>query len=127
MPKYNFVNGINGASNYTASKEVQSVCGSSISLATDLTFVTQAIDFFIEVVKNMPPGFFPATLINQMKFETPASATETIVITSLQVTVEFLYKHLFNERYPTNPTPIQIEKINAIWVGIGHPENIITT
>ena len=127
MPSYNFVNGINGSTSYTASQAQQSICGSSVSLASDLTFVMQAIDFFIEVVKNMPSGFFPSTLINPIKFETPASATETIVINSLQVTVEFLYKHLFKELYPANPVGVQIEKINAIWVGIGHPENIITT
>lgn len=96
------------------------------SLQTDIAFLLEIISDFKQILTYMPSGNFPSTLRADITFETEATMTENIVL-SLQGTVIFLYQHVYNEPYPTSPTPAQIVKINDIWVGIGHPENIIPT
>jgi hypothetical protein len=72
----------------------------------------------------MPAGIFPATLTADLLFETVATSNEEIVL-SLEGSVMFLYSRVYGEPYPLIPTTSQIKKINDIWIGIGHPENII--
>lgn len=74
----------------------------------------------------MPVGVFPSTLNADIQFEAQAEATENIVL-SLKGTVMYLYSRVFGEPYPANPTSEQRAKINSIWLGIGHPENIIAS
>lgn len=93
---------------------------------SDTSFVIEMIHDLKKLLTFMPTGIFATTLGNDIKFEAKAEVTETIQL-SLQGSVAYLFVRLFNEPYPANPTPSQIEKINAIWVGIGHPENIIPT
>jgi len=96
------------------------------NIESDTAFLLTIVDDFKKILTFMPSGNFPSTLIADITFETEAMMTENIVL-SLQGTVIFLYQHVYNEVYPTNPTPTQIVKINDIWVGIGHPENKIPT
>ncbi len=97
-------------------------CNSSV----DKSFLLEIIDDFKKILAFMPAGDFPATLNANITFQASATATETVVL-SLQGTVMYLYSRVFGEKYPANPTPEQRAKINSIWVGIGHPENIIAS
>jgi hypothetical protein len=81
---------------------------------------------FKKILAFMPVGEFPATLNANIQFEAQAEITENIVL-SLQGTVMYLYTRVFGEAYPTSPTSEQRAKINSIWLGIGHPENIIAS
>lgn len=103
---------------YIAPKVV--VCKGS----NDSSFLRGLINTLQKVITAMPSGVFPATLRTDVEFKSPASLTETIYL-SLQGTVMFLYQQVFNEPYPEIPTSIQQEKINAIWIGIGYPENVV--
>jgi hypothetical protein len=90
----------------------------------DLSFVRELINTLQKIVTVMPSGVFPATLRTDVEFKSPAVIVEKISL-SLQGTVTFLYRKVFNEPYPEFPTPLQQEKINAIWIGIGYPENVV--
>jgi hypothetical protein len=90
----------------------------------DLSFLRGLINSLQKLVTAMPNGVFPATLRTDVEFKSPASLTETISL-SLKGTVMFLYQQLFSEPYPEFPSSIQQEKINAIWIGIGYPENVV--
>jgi hypothetical protein len=106
------------ATTYAASQTI--VCKSSI----DKSFLLEIVDDFKKILEFMPVGEFPSTLRSDINFEAKAEISETISL-NLEGTVIFLYARMFNEPYPTNPTEEQRDKINSIWVGIGHPENII--
>ena len=97
-------------------------CNSSI----DKSFLLEIIDDFKKILTFMPTGMFPATLTASIQYEAEAAITEHIAL-SLRGSVQYLYYRVYGDIYPTNPTPEEIKKINDIWIGIGHPENIITT
>ena len=91
---------------------------------SDSNFLLAVVFSLKKVINYLPTGVFPETLRTPLTFRTTASATQYITL-SLQGTVEFLYSRVYREPYPTNPTLIQKKQINDIWIGIGHPENII--
>jgi len=91
---------------------------------SDLAFLNEIVGDFKKLLSFMPSGEFPATLTTNIQFEARADITENIVL-SLEGTVQFLYSRIYNEVYPSRPTPKQIQQINDIWIGIGHRENII--
>lgn len=117
MPSYFTVTG--------ATPQITAVCDSAL----DTAFLLEIVTDFKKILGYMPVGVFPVTVLANIQFETDATVTETVVL-DLAGTVILLYSQLFNEPYPdmTKPlTDLQRERINAIWTGIGHPENIIPT
>jgi len=97
------------------------------SYSDELAFITEIVDNFKDLVKNYPEGVYPVTIALALKFESKASITEKVEL-SLEGTVIFIYTKMFKEPYPSRPfTELQRQRINAIWEGIGHPENIIPT
>jgi hypothetical protein len=93
----------------------------------ELDFMREIVDNFKTLVTHYPEGFYPVTIKVDLKFEAPAVVTEKIVL-SLQGTVIYIYTKMFKEPYPSAPfTELQRQRINAIWKGIGHPENIIAS
>jgi hypothetical protein len=52
---------------------------------------------------------------------------EDVIKLTVDGYVIYLYKTVFKEPYPSDPTPEQIEKINAIWEALGQPEKKIPT
>jgi hypothetical protein len=116
MPTYFYQNQLRG---YRSNQAV--VCNSNI----DRSFLLEIVDDFKQILAFMPSGMFPATLTADIQYETEAAITENIVL-SLQGTVQYLYYRVYGDIYPVNPTIEDIKKINDIWIGIGHPENIIT-
>ena len=87
-------------------------------------FLLEIVQVFKKIIAYMPPGIFPSTLTASLRYETLATSTEEITL-SLEGSVIFLYSRVYGEPYPLVPTGEQIKKINDIWIGIGHPENII--
>ncbi len=91
----------------------------------DSGFLLEIVNDFKELLMNFPEGFYPATVSLTLKFDTEAKATEEIKL-SLEGSVIYIYLKMFKEPYPAAPlTELQRQRINAIWEGIGHPENII--
>lgn len=115
MPSYFTVTG--------ATPQITAVCDSAL----DTAFLLEIVADFKKILGYMPYGTFPVTVRANIQFETDATVTETVVL-DLAGTVILLYSHLFKEPYPEMPfTELQRGRINAIWTGIGHPENIIPT
>ena len=91
----------------------------------DLAFFTDVVSIFEQIIEKFPKGFLPGTVSLPLSFDTQAKNTEEIEL-SLEGTLVFIYVKMFDEPYPSLPyTYLQIQRINAIWEGIGHPENII--
>jgi len=101
------------------------VAQQDICKTLDTSFLLEIVDDFKKILTFMPSGLFPATVTADIKYEADAQATEQITL-SLQGSVMFIYYRVYGEAYPQVPTAEQIQKINDIWIGIGHPENIIT-
>jgi hypothetical protein len=115
MPSYFTVTG--------ATPQITAVCDSAL----DTAFLLEIVADFKKILGYMPYGTFPVTVRANIQFETDATVTETVVL-DLAGTVILLYSQLFKEPYPEMPfTELQRGRINAIWTGIGHPENIIPT
>lgn len=99
----------------------------SSSSDNDLVFLQEIARDIKKLVEHYPEGLYPVTVALALEFETEASTTEQIELT-LEGTVIYIYIKMFKEPYPVMPfTDLQRERINAIWSGIGHPENIIPT
>jgi hypothetical protein len=97
------------------------------SYSDELAFIGEIVDDIKNLIKNYPEGLYPVTIKLALKFESKATVSEKVEL-SLEGTVIFIYTKMFKEPYPTAPlTKLQRERINAIWKGIGHPENIIPT
>ena len=93
----------------------------------ELAFLLEITGDFKKLIQHYPEGLFPVTIALALKFDTKATVTETIELT-LEGTVIFIYTKMFKEKYPSLPyTELQRDRINAIWKGIGHPENIIAS
>ena len=91
----------------------------------DTDFLLEIVDDFKQLLVNFPAGLYPATITLALKFDSKADVTETIQL-SLEGSVMYIYMRMFKEPYPSMPfTELQRQRINAIWEGIGHPENII--
>jgi hypothetical protein len=96
----------------------------SSDINSELTFLRSIIGNLNQVVNFFPVGLIPSTINSELVFRTESSTTERISL-SVEGTVMFIYIRIFKEPFPTEPTPLQRERINAIWEGVGRPENII--
>jgi len=97
-----------------------------MSCVTDCRFLLTMIQDFKALLTSMRPGVFDSTVTANITYDTIAKQTDTIELT-LGGTVAFLYRKFFKVPYPmgilSTLTPVEIGRINAIWEGIGHPEN----
>jgi hypothetical protein len=107
----------------TATPQLTDLCDCSL----DTEFLIKIVGNFKKILQYMPSGVFPLTLTTNIEFKTDATISENIIL-DLSGTVVLIYTQMFKEPYPTTPfTELQRQRINAIWEGIGHPENIIAT
>ena len=91
----------------------------------DTDFLLEIVDDFKQLLLNFPAGLYPATISLTLEFDSKADTTNQIKL-SLEGSVIYIYIKMFKEPYPAEPlTELQRQRINAIWEGIGHPENII--
>lgn len=88
-------------------------------------FVIDMIDSISKLLAYVNPGKFGEIVLNYLTFKSKAEQRDTIKL-SLEGYVIYVYKTAFKETYPTqNLTPLQKERINAIWDALGHPEKKI--
>lgn len=88
-------------------------------------FVIDIVDSIQKLLAYVNPGKFGEIILNYIVFQSKVEQTDRIKL-SLEGYVIYLYKTAFKETYPhDNPTPLQIERINAIWEALGHPEKKI--
>lgn len=91
----------------------------------DKLFVLTMIDDLKRLLIYLPPGIYGKAIFGTYVYEAEAKQGNTVEL-NLLGTVMFIYYQIFKEIYPVeNPTLQQIERINAIWEAIGHPENMI--
>ena len=84
-------------------------------------FVIEIIDSLKRMLAYVNPGKFGQIVLNYIAFQSKAEQTETVSL-DLNGYVIYIYKKAFKESFPSEPTPEQKERINAIWDAIGHPE-----
>lgn len=88
-------------------------------------FVIEMIDTVKKLLKYVNPGHFGQLVLNYIAFQSKAEQTETIKL-DLNGYMIYVYIKAFKETFPReNPTPVQKERINAIWDALGHPERKI--
>jgi hypothetical protein len=87
-------------------------------------FVIEMIDTIKKLLKYVNPGKFGQIVLNFIAFQSKAEQTDTIKL-DLNGYVIYIYIKAFKESFPTDPTPEQKERINAIWDALGHPEKKI--
>ena len=90
-------------------------------------FVLDIVDSLSKLLAFVNPGKFGEIVLNFIAFSGKAQQKETVNL-DLDGYVIYIYKKAFKEHFPTeNRTQEQIDKINAIWDAIGHPEKKISS
>ena len=87
-------------------------------------FVIDIVDSIQKLLAYVNPGKFGQIILNHIVFQSKAEQKDSIKL-SPEGYMMYVYKNAFKESYPTNPTALQIERINAIWDAIGYPEKKI--
>ena len=95
--------------------------------AKECKFVLDIVDSISKLLAFVNPGKFGQFVLNFIVFQTKAEQKNSITL-SLEGYVFYIYFKAFKETYPEEgKTPLQIERINAIWDAIGHPEKKISS
>jgi hypothetical protein len=98
---------------------------SCCTAATECKFVISIIDSLQKMLAFMNPGKFGGGVYTPMIFQSRADQKETITLDDDGFMI-YIYVKAFNESFPTEePTPEQIERINAIWDALNKPERKI--
>ena len=82
------------------------------------------VDSIQKLLAYVNPGKFGEIVLGYISFQSKAEQKETVGM-SVDGYLIYIYKKAFQESYPTNPTPLQIERINAIWEALGLPQKKI--
>ena len=90
----------------------------------DKTFVLTMIQDLRKLLIYLPKGPYGKEMFGTYVYEAEAKKKASVNLNLLGTVMVFYYQ-IFKELYPTTPTSDQIERINAIWEAIGHPENKI--
>jgi hypothetical protein len=95
--------------------------------AKECKFVLDIVDSINKLLAFVNPGKFGQIVLRYVAFQSKAEQKDTIKL-ELDAYVMYIYKKAFKEQFPTeNRTQEQIDKINAIWDAIGHPEKKISS
>ena len=83
------------------------------------------IDSVKKLLKYVNQGKFGQIVLNYISFQSKAEQKDVIKL-DLDGYMIYVYLKAFKESFPTeNRTPLQIQRINAIWDALGHPERKI--
>lgn len=83
------------------------------------------IDSVKKLLKYVNPGKFGQIVLNYIAFQAKAEQKDVVKL-DLDGYMIYVYIKAFKESFPKdNKTPLQIERINAIWDALGHPERKI--
>jgi hypothetical protein len=94
-----------------------------MDLGFEITFLSTIITDFHKVITFLTPGMFG----KMYSFELYRGAAESndLVILDKRGTMIFIYLKVFGGPFPTNPTPLEQEYINRVWISMNLPENVI--
>lgn len=101
---------MSGRACFNASKECQ--------------FMTTLIDQISRVVFAVHPGYFKETISGNLIYHDVATQEQVITL-DVDGVMRYVYVKAFQEVFPTTPIGIQVERINAIYETLGHPEKKI--
>lgn len=94
-----------------------------MDLAYEKYFLRTMISNFSKILTFNAPGYF-GEMYSQKVWKAKSQMIENIDLT-LQGTMVYLYIYIYKEAFPTTPSPEQQQKINEIWIAMGHSENVI--
>jgi hypothetical protein len=98
---------------------------SCCTAATECKFVISIVDSLQKMLAFMHPGKFGGGVYTPMVFQSITAQQETITLDDYGFMI-FIYVKAFKEDFPKDdPTPEQIERINAIWDALNKPERKI--
>lgn len=92
--------------------------------AKECKFVIDIVDSIQKLLAFVNPGKFGEIILNYIAFQSKVEQADIIKL-DLNGYMIYIYKKAFKETFPSEPTPQQIERINAIWEALGHPEKKI--
>jgi len=101
---------MSGRACFNASKECQ--------------FMTTLLDQISRIVFAVHPGYFKETISGNLIYHDVATQEEVITL-DVDGVMRYVYVKAFQEPFPQMPIGIQIERINAIYETLGHPEKKI--
>jgi len=91
----------------------------------DKSFVLTMIGDLRRLLIYMPIGLYGKEIFGTYVYKAESKVTNAITL-NLLGTAMVIYYQVFKEMYPEkNASNDQIERMNAVWQAIGHPENII--
>jgi hypothetical protein len=94
-----------------------------MDLTHERYFLRTMISSFSKILAFNAPGYF-GEMYSQKVWKANSAMVEKIDLT-LQGTMVYLYIYVYKEQFPKSPTPEQQQKINEVWIAMGHPENVI--
>ena len=94
-----------------------------MDLGFELTYLSTIITDFHKVITFLTPGMFGK--MHSIELYKGAAESNDVVFLDKQGTMIFLYLQVFGGPFPTNPTPLQQEYINRVWIAMNLPENVI--
>ena len=90
----------------------------------DKTFVLTMISDLRRLLIYLPTGIYGKDIFGTYVYEAESKESNVVQL-NLLGTAMVIYYQFFEELYPEKPSRQQIERMNAVWEAIGHPENII--
>ncbi len=86
--------------------------------------MTTLLEQISRVVFAVHPGYFKETISGNLIYHDTATQEQVITL-DVDGVMRYVYVKAFQEAFPANPVGIQIERINAIYETLGHPEKKI--
>lgn len=94
------------------------------SSSKECAFMTNLLEKLDRIIFAVHPGYFRETISGNLIYHDTATQDQTIVL-NVEGVMRYVYIKAFQETFPENPDINQIERINAIYDAIGHPEKKI--
>lgn len=90
----------------------------------ECAFMLKLLDQLDKLIFAFRPGKFIDTLTANLVFNDTATQ-DTVITLDLEGIMRYVYVKAFQEIFPANPEGVEIERINAIYDALGHPEKKI--
>jgi len=99
------------------------VLKNKMDLAFEINFLSTIITDFHRVITFLTPGMFGK--MHSIELYKGAAQSSELVILDQRGTMILIYLQVFGGPFPTNPTPLEQEYINRVWIAMNLPENVI--
>jgi hypothetical protein len=90
----------------------------------ECAFIVDIIDSINKLLPFIPGDNYGDKMFSNLRYDLEAKQTKTSTLT-LEGTMMVYYYLVHNQVYPTNPTRVEIARINEIWQAMGYSQNII--